>query len=128
MAEAARVLFEQPIRKPPGSEGQYNLITGGVDVVPEQLELPLPPVDDTVLPEDGSVILLATENGSQLFVSGFGLFIGKKSERVVVKQGKSVCARFHSCACKRSSSLREGSAFRRISLRNCANAESGSHF
>ena len=41
MAEAARVLFEQPIRKPPGSEGQYNLITGGVDVVPEQLELPL---------------------------------------------------------------------------------------
>ena len=92
MAEAARVLFEQPIRKPPGSEGQYNLITGGVDVVPEQLELPLPPVDDTVLPDDGSVILLATENGSQLFVSGFGLFIGKKSERVVVKQGKSVCA------------------------------------
>jgi len=92
MAEAARVLFEQPIRKPPASEGQYNLITGGVDVVPEQLELPLPPVDDVVLPDDGSVILLATENGSQLFVSGFGLFIGKKSERVVVKQGKSVCA------------------------------------
>src|SRR5579859_2643265 len=92
MAEAARVLFDQPIRKPPGSEGQYNLITGGVDVVPEQLELPLPPVDDTVLPEDGSVILLATENGSQLFVSGFGLFIGKKSERVLVRQGKSVCA------------------------------------
>jgi CRISPR-associated protein Cas1 len=27
-----------------------------------------------------------------LFVSGFGLFIGKKSERVVVRQGKSVCA------------------------------------
>jgi CRISPR-associated protein Cas1 len=41
---------------------------------------------------DGTVILLATENGSQLFVSGFGLFIGKKSERVVVKKGKSVCA------------------------------------
>ena len=92
MAEAARVLFEQLIRKPPGSEGQYNWITGGVDVVPEQMELPLPPLDDAVLPDDGSVILLATENGSQLFVSGFGLFVGKKSERVVVKQGKSVCA------------------------------------
>jgi hypothetical protein len=78
MAEAARVLFEQLIRKPPGSEGQYNLITGGVDVVPEQLELPLPPLDDAVLPEDGSVILLATENGSQLFVSGFGLFVRKE--------------------------------------------------
>ena len=78
-------------RKPP-AVAQYNWITGGIDVVPEQLELPLPPVDDTVLPDDGSVILLATESGSQLFVSGFGLFIGKKSERVVVRQGKSVCA------------------------------------
>ena len=81
-----------PVRKPPTLAAQYNWITGGVDVVPEQLELPLPPVDDAVLPDDESVILLATENGSQLFVSGFGLFIGKKSERVVVKQGKSVCA------------------------------------
>src|ERR1700674_3223648 len=92
MSEAARVLFEPPLRKPPGSEGQYNWITGAVDVVPEQMVLPLPPVDDAVLPDDRSVILLATENGSQLFVSGFGLFIGKKSERVVVKQGKAVCA------------------------------------
>jgi CRISP-associated protein Cas1 len=81
-----------PVRKPPGFAAQYNWITGGVDVVPEQMELPLLPIDDAVLPDDGSVILLATENGSQLFVSGFGLFIGKKSERVVVRQGKSVCA------------------------------------
>lgn len=81
-----------PPRKPPASEGQYNWITGTIDFVPEQLVLPLPPVDEAVLPDDGTVSLLATENGSQLFVSGFGLFIGKKSERVVVRQGKSVCA------------------------------------
>ena len=92
MSEAAHVLFDYPLRKPPASEGQYNWITGGVDVPPEQLVLPLPPVDDAELPEDGSVSLLATENGSQLFVSGFGLFVGKKSERLIVKQGKSVCA------------------------------------
>src|SRR5580692_1157384 len=85
-------LFSSLRRKPPTSEGQYNWITGGVDVVPEQIELPLLPLDDAILPDDGSVILLATENGSQLFVSGFGLFIGKKSERVVVRQGKAVCA------------------------------------
>src|SRR6202166_2632202 len=85
-------LYSSPHRKPPASEGQYNWITGDVDVIPEQLDLPLPPVDDAILPDDRSVILLATENGSQLFVSGFGLFIGKKSERVVVKQGKTVCA------------------------------------
>ena len=71
---------------------QYNWITGGMDVVPEQLELDLPPVEDVELPDDGSVILLATENGSQLFVSGFGLFIGKKGERLVVKKGKETCA------------------------------------
>jgi CRISP-associated protein Cas1 len=81
-----------PPRKPPASEGQYNWITGTIDFVPEQLVLPLPPVDDVVLPDDSTVSLLATENGSQLFVSGFGLFVGKKSERVVVRQGKSVCA------------------------------------
>lgn len=78
-------------RKPP-IPAQYNWLTRDLDVVPEQLELSLPPVDDVVLPGDDRVILLATENGSQLFVSGFGLFIGKKSERVVVKQGKEVCA------------------------------------
>lgn len=81
-----------PPRKPPASEGQYNWITETVDFVPEQMELPLPPVDDTVLPHDDTVTLLATENGSQLLVSGFGLFAGKKSERVVVKKGKAVCA------------------------------------
>src|SRR6202451_1290804 len=85
-------LYSSPHRKPPASEGQYNWITGAVDVVPEQMVLPLPPVDDAVLPDDRSVILLATENGSQLCASAFGLFIGKKSERVVVKQGKTVCA------------------------------------
>ena len=78
-------------RKPPAS-AQWNWVTGALDVIPEQLDLPLPPIDDAILPDDGSVTLLATENGSQLFVSGFGLFIGKKSERVVVKQGKAVCA------------------------------------
>lgn len=91
MAEAARVLVDSPVRKPPGI-AQYNWITGGVDLPPEQLELPLPPVDEAVLPEDGTVTLLATENGSQLLVSGFGLFIGKKSERVVVRKGKATCA------------------------------------
>jgi len=80
-----------PARKPPAT--QYNWITARYESpTPEQLELPLPPVDDTVLPKDDTVTLLATENGSQLLVSGFGLFLGKKSERVVVKKGKAVCA------------------------------------
>ncbi|MBS1873462.1 MAG: CRISPR-associated endonuclease Cas1 [Acidobacteria bacterium] len=78
-------------RKPPAS-AQLNWITGDYEVEPEQLTLDLPTLDDTALPDDGTVTLLATENGAQLLVSGFGLFIGKKGERVTVRQGKSVCA------------------------------------
>ncbi len=79
-----------PPRKPPAT--QFNWITNCYESPPEQLQLPLPPVEETILPHDDSVTLLATENGSQLLVSGFGLFAGKKSERVVVKKGKAVCA------------------------------------
>jgi CRISPR-associated protein Cas1 len=79
-----------PARKPPAT--QYNWIIGHYESRPEQLDLPLPPIDDAVIPHDDSVTLLATENGSQLLVSGFGLFLGKKGERVVVKKGKAVCA------------------------------------
>jgi hypothetical protein len=45
-----------------------------------------------LLPEDKTVTLMVTENGAQLLVSGFGLYIGKKGERIVVKQGGKVCA------------------------------------
>ncbi len=77
-------------RKPPAL--QYNWITARYDSVPEQLDLPLPPMEENAVSEDGSATLLSTESGTQLLVAGFGLFIGKKSERVVVKKGKAVCA------------------------------------
>ena len=78
-------------RKPP-TPAQYNWITGNLDIEPEQIELPLPATDDVILPKDDTVTLLATENGSQLFISGFGLFVGKKSERVIVRKDKATCA------------------------------------
>ena len=84
-------LPDLPPRKPPAA-AQWNWITGELDVLPEQLELPLPPLEDVLLPPDDTVTLLATDTGSQLFVSGFGLFLGKKSERLVVKKGKETCA------------------------------------
>jgi CRISPR-associated protein Cas1 len=92
MANTARaVLFEVPPKKPPASE-QFNWITESYEVQPEQLDLPIPQPDDVVLPNDKTVTLLATENGAQLLVSGFGLYIGKKGERVIVKQNGSTCA------------------------------------
>jgi CRISPR-associated protein Cas1 len=91
---ASLALVPQPgatRRKPPASE-QFNWISGSYEVIPEQLELEFPATDDVVLPEDKTVTLLATENGAQLFVAGFGLYVGKKGERIVVKQGGKVCA------------------------------------
>jgi CRISP-associated protein Cas1 len=81
-----------PIPRKPPTPAQFNWLTGNLDIAPEQLALPLPPIDDLILPQDDTVTLLATENGSQLLISGFGLFAGKKSERVVVRKDKSVCA------------------------------------
>lgn len=80
-----------PFRKPPVSE-QFNWITGRYHADPEQLDLALPPLDDVELPDDNTVTLLATENGAQLLVAGFGLYIGKKGERIVVKKAGEVCA------------------------------------
>lgn len=85
------VAFSDVTRKGPAA-AQYNWISGSFESSAEQLALPLPPLSDTNLPGDETVTLLSTESGSQLLVSGFGLFIGKKSERVVVKQGKKVLA------------------------------------
>lgn len=82
--------WDRLLRKPP-APAQYNWITGTLEVLPEQLELPLAAPDGVTLPEDGSALLLATENGSQLLVSGFGLFVGKKSERVVLRKGRETC-------------------------------------
>jgi CRISPR-associated protein Cas1 len=77
--------------KAPDSE-QYNWISGAYKVTPEQLELELPVPDESILPDDNTVTLLATENGAQLLVSGFGLYIGKKAERIVVKKSGKICA------------------------------------
>jgi CRISPR-associated protein Cas1 len=91
---ASLAFFPQPEkmrRKPPASE-QFNWISGKYDVVPEQLDLDMPIPDDAVLPDDNTVTLLATENGAQLLVAGFGLYIGKKGERIVVKKAGKVCA------------------------------------
>lgn len=90
-------MFAIPLPEPraprkPQAAAQYNWLTENYEAPPEQLEFDLPPLDDIVLADDGPVSLLTTENGAQLYVAGFGLFIGKKSERVVVKKDGRVCA------------------------------------
>jgi len=92
MTNPAFLLRNQPIRRKPPVSQQYNWISGQFERAPEQLEFELPIPDDALLPDDNTVTLLATENGAQLFVAGFGLYVGKKGERIVVKKGGKVCA------------------------------------
>ena len=65
---------------------QKNWISGRWEVPPRQLELDLQFEERVELEEGVSVVL--TENGSQLLVSGFGLFVGFTGERVVVRLKK----------------------------------------
>ena len=78
----------------PTLAAQLNWITGAYERPPQQLDLHLPfdPDEDIILPADKTVTLLATENGAQLLVAGFGLYIGKKSERIVIRHDRVVCA------------------------------------
>ncbi len=77
-------------RKPPGS-AQYNWLTGGYESVPEQMELPLEWSAEETLGPDESIQLLATESGAQLLVSGFGISLGRKSERVTLRLKHKTC-------------------------------------
>ena len=69
---------------------QWNWVTETYEAPePEQLMLDLPEPEEDL--DEKVVTLLTTENGAQLYVSGFGVFLGKKSERVVVKYKGKVC-------------------------------------
>jgi CRISP-associated protein Cas1 len=92
MSTLASAFRDPPARRKPPASEQYNWITERYDVTPEQLELPLPVAEDIVLPDDGTITLLGTENGAQLLVAGFGLYLGKKGERVVAKKSGKICA------------------------------------
>lgn len=47
---------------------------------------------DSEQPADDHVTLLTTENGAQLLLSGFGLRVGKTSERILVRHNETICA------------------------------------
>jgi hypothetical protein len=93
MASPAFFLLPGTIRRKPPASEQYNWLSGAYDVVPEQLDLDIPVPDDAILPDDSTVTLLATENGAQLLVAGFGLYIGKKGERIIVKKSRQALRR-----------------------------------
>lgn len=70
---------------------QRNLFTGE----PDTLRIDVPetfPEDETRL--DEGISLVKTDDLSQLILSGYGLFLGKKSERLIVRKDKNVLYQF----------------------------------
>lgn len=71
---------------------QYNLFTDKPDLIPVEIDREVEEGQELVVDEGISVV--KTGDTSQLIVSGFGIFLGKKSERLVIKQGQKAVYEF----------------------------------
>lgn len=76
----------------PLAPAQFNLLTGQAELIP--IEVPEPPDLGKEVRIDEGISVVKSEDGSQLILSGFGLFLGKKSERLLVRKGKDVIYQF----------------------------------
>ena len=74
------------------SPAQFNLFTGLAELIP--IEVPEPAEDGREIRVDEGISLVKSEDGSQLIFSGFGLFLSKKSERLIARKGKDVIYQF----------------------------------
>src|SRR5437667_8305959 len=87
----ADTAFQQFLETERAKPVQRNLFTGEPE--PLRVEVPdLVPEDET--PIDEGISLVKTEDMAQLIVSGFGLYLGKKSERLVVRKDKTIVYQF----------------------------------
>src|SRR5262245_23867160 len=76
---------------PPLAAGQWNLFTGELEPLP--IEVPEPAETGEIRVDEG-ITLIKTEDTSQLVLSGFGLFLRKKSERLLVRKGDALIYQF----------------------------------
>ena len=88
-AIAEPVEQEEKRQLPPA---QFNLLTGQAELIP--IEVPEPQDWGTEVRIDEGICLVKSEDGSQLLLSGYGLFLSKKSERLLVRKGKDVIYQF----------------------------------
>jgi CRISPR-associated protein Cas1 len=71
---------------------QINLFTGEPEPVP--IDVPEPEAAGREIHVSEGITLVKAEDGSQLILSGFGLFLSKKSERLLVRKGADVIYQF----------------------------------
>jgi len=74
------------------SVAQFNLFTGAAEPIPVEVSEPEEPGREIRV--DEGITLVKSEDGSQLILSGYGLFLSKKSERLLVRKGKDVIYQF----------------------------------
>lgn len=83
--------FEETPALLPRAAAQFNLFTG----VAETLPIEVPDARDAhELRIDDGITLVKSDDDSQLVLSGYGLYLGKKSERLIVRKGKDVVYQF----------------------------------
>jgi CRISPR-associated protein Cas1 len=70
---------------------QFNLFTGEAEPLP--VEVPDPRLASELRIDEG-ISLVKSDDESQLVLSGYGLFLAKKSERLIVRKGKGVVYQF----------------------------------
>jgi CRISP-associated protein Cas1 len=70
---------------------QFNLFTRQAEPLP--IDVPDPAAASELRIDDG-ITLVKSDDSSQLILSGYGLFLGKKSERLIVRKGKDVIYQF----------------------------------
>jgi CRISPR-associated protein Cas1 len=74
------------------SLAQYNLFTGEAEPIPLEINK-VPEEGQEVFIDDG-ISMVKTGDTSQIIISGFGAFLSKKSERLIVKQSKKAIYEF----------------------------------
>jgi CRISPR-associated protein Cas1 len=71
---------------------QINLFTGEPEAVIVPITLEPQDADDRII--DDGIRMVKSGDTSQIVLSGFGMFLSKKSERLLVRQGKTVVYEF----------------------------------
>ena len=90
MSEKAAAAAD-PLPLIPSGVVQFNLFTGEAEPLP--VEVPDPGAARELRIDDG-IALVKSDDTSQLILSGYGLFLAKKSERLIVRKGKNVVYQF----------------------------------
>lgn len=86
-AEVVQLYPEKEHRLPPA---QYDLFTGEAKILPIVVDRDF---DDEYHVSD-EIVLARSGDAAQLILSGFGLFMSKKSDRLIVKKGKDLIYEF----------------------------------